>query len=657
MIEIFGSTDTPEYHAAKRLMTLITEEWPDVADSTKDRICLIPAVKCFGQNVQDVDILVIGRLHRPRALPMQKWMEGTEKRLLSFVLAIEVKAHRESSVAFEGGKVFVNYSGGLRKDATEQSFKQRFSVTEYLKKHLSVKPPMVLNLIWLTSFPSGSLPNSPTHNALGAGSRWIDFLSTIVSLQEQWLSRPDSNLVQAFPQKYQDKFIDDVIDVFGKGVTSTPMDRLKVERVTRRIIEDQQYAQKLGDQLLIFRGRGGTGKTIRLIRLGYALFEERSARTLLLTYNLSLVSDIKRTLSIIGVAADSDGPVMRVLSVQKFMLDLMVDAGIIHHISVEDLDNYDQLLCALFQLVDAFEEGDRPDYDFVLIDEAQDWPETERDIVFKLFGPRRCIVADGVDQLVRSDRSTDWTARLRGTPNQVVPLRQSLRLKANLAEFVNAFAEELDVPGWRLQVNNEISGGRVTVLVGPVSAVGSDLNKAFAAFDDPVNKPIDSLVCVPYTSAASANTRGVVDSLQALNIGCWDGTDRETRSTFPASVDQTRMVTYESCRGLEGWSVVCVAIDQLFDHKIKHYDGTQADDLYTTPEQRAKRFAAAWVMIPLTRAMDHLVIHVSQSDHFLAEVVERMRSRFGGSEGWLQIVRVDDCQAGVTIPRRSRGHS
>ncbi len=211
-------------------MTLITEEWPDVATSDSDRICLIPAVKCFGQNVQDIDILVIGRLLKPKPFPLQPWMKGQQKLLLSFVVAIEVKAHRESSVVFEGGKVFVKYSHGLRKDASEQSHKQRFAAFEYLKKNLSVTPPMILNLIWLTSFPSISIPRSPTHNVVGAGSNWLDFLSTMVGLQEEWLSKPDRNLLQAFSQKYQDKFIDDVISVFTKTVAATPMDGLKVER-------------------------------------------------------------------------------------------------------------------------------------------------------------------------------------------------------------------------------------------------------------------------------------------------------------------------------------------------------------------------------------------------------------------------------------------
>jgi superfamily I DNA and RNA helicase len=40
-------------------------------------------------------------------------------------------------------------------------------------------------------------------------------------------------------------------------------------------------------------------------------------------------------------------------------------------------------------------------WDHVLVDEGQDWPEDERDILYQCFGPHRCIVADGVHQLIR----------------------------------------------------------------------------------------------------------------------------------------------------------------------------------------------------------------------------------------------------------------
>jgi superfamily II DNA or RNA helicase len=56
----------------------------------------------------------------------------------------------------------------------------------------------------------------------------------------------------------------------------------------------------LGQQLLVFRGRGGSGKTIRLLRLAKDLYDN-GKRVLLLTFNKALVADIRRLLVLLGI--------------------------------------------------------------------------------------------------------------------------------------------------------------------------------------------------------------------------------------------------------------------------------------------------------------------------------------------------------------------
>src|SRR5690606_11154749 len=123
------------------------------------------------------------------------------------------------------------------------------------------------------------------------------FLVAIAESQKDYLSRPQTSLMSAFTQANPERYLGRVIDVLTKRIVDTPLDRKRVERITKRLIDDQQYASKLGTQLLIFRGRGGTGKTITLARLAHDLYSDRISRSLILTYNLTLVSDIKRTLA------------------------------------------------------------------------------------------------------------------------------------------------------------------------------------------------------------------------------------------------------------------------------------------------------------------------------------------------------------------------
>ncbi len=284
-------------------------------------------------------------------------------------------------------------------------------------------------------------------------------------------------------------------------------------------------------------------------------------------------------------------------------------------------------------------EKEVPHYDYVLIDEAQDWPELERDTVCKLFGPQRCIVADGVDQLVRSNRQTEWTARLKGVPHQVVPLRQSLRLKASLATFAAMLDQKIGIDDWNLRATGETHGGRVTALIGSFYAVREALVDLVTRFSDGVNLSIDSLICAPYTSDTAGTTRTVLEVIAGSGHEYWDGTDRENRSTFSSDVSQVRVVTYDSCRGLEGWNVICTSFDRLLDQKEKRFDpGGGAKDLYVSDEQAARRHAASWAMIPVSRAIDHLVLYIEDDGHWITNAIRDVTRDVGPDCDWLEII-------------------
>ncbi|WP_435669662.1 hypothetical protein, partial [Maritalea sp.] len=50
--------------------------------------------------------------------------------------------------------------------------------------------------------------------------------------------------------------------------------------------------------------------------------------------------------------------------------------------------------------ISAYRKEFSPPYDFLLVDEGQDWSTEHRDLMYDIFGPHRVIVADGVDQFV-----------------------------------------------------------------------------------------------------------------------------------------------------------------------------------------------------------------------------------------------------------------
>ena len=66
---------------------------------------------------------------------------------------------------------------------------------------------------------------------------------------------------------------------------------------------------------------------------------------------------------------------------------------------------------------------------------------------------------------------------------------------------------------------------------------------------------------------------------------------------------------YDSARGLEGWTVVCMNFDVFLEEKKNTYIPGDVDSLLLeTPQERKKKYLYNWAMIPLTRAIDTIII-------------------------------------------------
>jgi len=98
----------------------------------------------------------------------------------------------------------------------------------------------------------------------------------------------------------------------------------------------------------------------------------------------------------------------------------------------------------------------------------------------------------------------------------------------------------------------------------------------------------------------------------------WDGVSPEARNSFPVNVDQRRIVQYDSCRGLEGWSVVNFALDTFYDHKSR----LAVEQGRSYDEQRD--YAGLWTLLSLTRAIDTLVLNISSSDSPVRRALEKV---------------------------------
>ena len=135
-------------------------------------------------------------------------------------------------------------------------------------------------------------------------------------------------------------------------------------------------------------------------------------------------------------------------------------------------------------------------WDVIFVDEGQDWPSNEIDILRAVYQPERIVIADGVDQYVRASVA-DWASCLAPEKLRARRLRRCLRMKANLAHFVADCAEAFGLQNWDLEPNPDANGGRVIIVEGDMAGHTALVDQVFAEAAELGNYPVDLLACVP----------------------------------------------------------------------------------------------------------------------------------------------------------------
>ena len=628
-------SDSNMARAAQELKDLICETEPGVVDDGTIQISILSDVQCYGQSPQDLDIVLI--IHRGHH---SSGDNNSGINCPNCFVVIEVKDHPADQIRFEGTNCLVRYRDHWH-NASQQNRSQIFSLKNYLEGHSITRIPFIVNLLWLRQLPSSQMPIQ-VNNIVGRDVDWPTFASKITALYQH---RFETNRENGLQQYFQVKTL------LQKTITPGALDRKKLEQISKKIARaGSKYFENLGSQLLIFRGRGGTGKTLRLLQLANYLYMEMGLRPLLLTYNRALAQDIKRLLTLMWISDGLGEPGIGVRTAYQFFRQWMLRVELIESSEEDFYGRYDVLKSELLELVrsETLSANELENiksshfaelsWDFILIDEAQDWPENERDLLYLLYSHKRIVLADGIDQFVRSHTGVDWRAPLRDlSETQVVPLRRSLRMKMGLCDAINAIAEELSVPNWNLEPEPDVFGGRLVVL-SETQYSQSQHEDILERLIDGGNKPLDMLFCVPpqYVSKDADGGRwsqiGV--SLKKWGYEIWDGASNTGRSHFPTSLEQHRIVQYESARGLEGWTVVCVGLDKFFDYKYSQYISATQGDLLVDVDREKRAFAALWTMIPLTRAIDTLVVQIEGKEHLLHSAFKCAAEKFPDHIEW-----------------------
>jgi hypothetical protein len=676
-VKIIGQIETPEYNAGLQLKKMFQEEIPETTES--GHILIATNVTLFGQEVKDIDIVVLGKFGKGfyKNLKFRPQDEDEFKvnnvYFNSFCIVIELKSHLKEDICFNNlSHLLVSYNNKYH-DVTYQSEKQKYSLLRYFKNFEDIGySPYIVNLIWLNKLISSdlfSLAGRKEHNYLPSNFKieWLlqllcvqkkPYLNSYIEGREFFTFSAHKNLSNGDFSNFEKAF-----NLFAEVKSNAGnITRQHFERLNKKILKSQNYADAIlnrqeNGKFVIFSGRAGTGKTVKLLTIASDLCVNHGYRCLILTFNFALVADLRRTLTLAGIPDSAGEESVRITTLYKFFIDLLEGFKIFNKKELPDdeefFKNYPKYCKTLVDYIDKrkkegldleMEENQQSlNWDYVLIDEAQDWPNDEIELLYQIFGHSKIVIARAPDQMIRSGTGAKWI-RPKWRPNidyVQTNEKKSYRQKVNLVKFVNSFAEQFNLPGWELESNEESIGGRVII----TSQYTYDLHQTeYARCKENGNQAYEMMFIVPNSliikgqKTIQIKSEGFDDEVKtkiiktsycklvddfAGEIDFWDGTNKELRREYPVKIDQHRIIGYEACRGLEGWTVVCMDLDEFINFKTRNFKEEDESEQKTlaleTYEEKKEKFVNLWALIPLTRAIDTLIITIKDKNSTFAK--------------------------------------
>ena len=630
---IIGENDgSDEYLAAIRLSQIINDSLPA---NSMGEIILYPSATFYGQAVKDVDIMMIGNI-KNYVSRVKFTHDGhtTEEDvyLQSFCTTIEVKSHSVSSIRIEGTNFQVFYSNTGWHNATRQSNEQKVSAMNFFVNTFG-ESPYITNLLWfvevgenelirLLSSGSGIMPS----NALPSV---FDFSAIVEKIALQRIPKKIGShyvIDSGFNGRDADAISKPLL-LFSKAKNGVgELTRKRIEQIVGSELEDNSLLVD-SNALNIFRGRAGTGKTIKLIKYAIGLVDSQDARVQILTYNRALVSDIRRLFALAELPDVFQPKCIAINTMQSYFYGLINGCLYSGKLSgTEFLNRYEELLLEMISFLKSDEEArtvireiceDNPklNWDYILIDEAQDWTDKERDLVLLLYDKNRIIIADGGQQFVRSVEPCDWTTVSK---RNSIKLKYCLRQKRNLVRFTNRLAELIDPGSGKIVPSEKLFGGKV-IVVRDKNLIFRTLKNEKNELKKAGNEPYDFLIIVPPSLVEekqgnrSFKLKGEFEKNGFL---LWDGTNEDHRLEYSINMEESRVLQYESARGLEGWTVCCMKYDEYLSEKAKQISNIKEPEplFLESIEERQNRSLLNWALIPLTRAIDTLIITLDNEE-------------------------------------------
>lgn len=434
-IRVVPGIPNSETMNAEALRDLLLKSEPrlDHPDITLDILCGLPLPD------REIDIIMLYHDSRDEHLQL-KTTQGTP--IHSFVLIIEVKQHSPDLIRFKGQRLLVRYAQRWH-DATAQCEAQTWALKRYQEASYQGKKrrssALIQRAIWLARAPIHAFDQHPAVSGIPVHFSDLDWNELVSKFKVNGYFKSIRTLVDT-PSHPTSHSLASLRDLLTYEANPTRLDIRRVNALTQTRFDAEKtaYIQNLGEGLLLLRGRGGTGKTFALVQMALHLARQ-GKRTVILTYNHGLIADINRSLRFIGASSPDIKPLPVLKTRYKFAQEILIqNLGEDREIDIKKISDLDGREAARFSALLKHNDPLEHNYDYVLVDEGQDWEDQHRDLMYRIFSPGRVIVADGVDQFVGQARCK-WD--VDGIEiNRRHSLRASRRTKAATCQTISVIA-------------------------------------------------------------------------------------------------------------------------------------------------------------------------------------------------------------------------
>jgi hypothetical protein len=294
----------------------------------------------------------------------------------------------------------------------------------------------------------------------------------------------------------------------------------------------------------------------------------------------------------------------------------------------------------------------------IFIDEAQDCHVKEKEILIAIFGSDNVVVSSGgKEQLIRHVELCNWEVsnQRKISAKNYRTGNKSFRIKKSILNFCNFVAAKYQIELKLEPLETEDNGELILDFRNNVSDL--DMQQIFSNLS--MKGKISS--CTPYESLLvmidshskidkSENKGASVEADAPLIKGkineydniedshnikkiewrykkplekendlmFWDGTETNKSQLAVPYPTETRLIYYDSCRGLEAWTVACFNIDKFFEQKREDPDAEKflmndekelgIQSLFVSNDSRKDMFAGTWALMAITRAIDTLYL-------------------------------------------------